>query len=271
MVECNFIRTKNGIIIGLISVILLGAFLYLQRENKQKQQTVNASQDKAVEFIPSSQELKETSKWQNKSMDDMGADAMSGDPAALYMLGLCMLTGNGGWTIDTETANMLFARSASLGFAPAVNQLRLMYQEAQNPFLLMVYVNLTISLGHQELRHGYNQLRKQIVDDGGLKIVQEIEKIAAHKASYIASNKEKMRKTSNPAKTMMLEVNNLEEEDVLFDAQFWQNIFTGAVKTGNLNEWLKSPDVYCLKLERNAERAQDNIDRISSCEDSDED
>jgi hypothetical protein len=124
-------------------------------------------------------------------------------------------------------------------------------------------------LGHQELRPGYDKLRKSLVKAGGLKIAQEIEKIALHKAGLIARNKEIMRKHSKPTESMILEINNIQEEDVLFDAQFWQNIFTGTLNTGNLNEWLKSSEIYSLQLNRNAERAQHNIDRLSSYTDSD--
>jgi hypothetical protein len=267
-------KLRKHIIIGSTITALVCAFFYFQSNYKQSHELeeIHTPNGQPTEFIPSAQELKETSKWQNKSMDDMGSDAISGDPAALYMLGLCMLTGNGGWTIDTETANILFARSASLGFAPAINQMRLMYQEAQNPFLTMVYVNLTISLGHQELRPGYDQLRKQLVDDaGGLKIIREIEKIAAHKASHIINNKRKVHTSSNPGTTILMEVNNLEDEDVLFDSQFWQNIFAGAIETGNLNEWLESAEVYHLQLERNAKKAKRDSERISSYESPDED
>ena len=195
-------------IIGLFGIVSLTAFLYLQWPNKQApSEHITAEQN---EFIFSAQELSEISKWKHKSMDDMALDAMTGDSAALYMLGLCMLTGNGGWTIDTENANMLLTRSASLGFAPAVNQMRFIYDEAQNHALGMVYLNLTISLGHQELRAAYTHLHKQLVDDGGLKIAQEIEKIAAHKASCIAKNKEKMQNSSNPGATIIIEVQNLD-------------------------------------------------------------
>ena len=116
-----------------------------------------------VELAFTNDELEAIGKWKrnNLSYEVMADDALNGDKAALYMIGMGYLTGmpSGLFTIDIETANCYFSLSASLGFAPALNKIRSMYlEDCPNPWLMLVYLNLAASLGHQELLLGYHKL-----------------------------------------------------------------------------------------------------------------
>jgi len=177
------------------------------------------------ELIFTEAEKTETSKWKNKSMDDLVRDAFLGDRGALYMLGMSFLLGQGGFTINVEKANQCFALSASLGFGPSISQVKNIYiHDLSNPFLALVYIGLAVSSGHLELVKAYHQLRSDIYKKAGKKIVLEIEKIVSNKYYWILKNKELLLNTDN--KTNFLDhIKNITAEDSCLDSSYWAKIF----------------------------------------------
>ncbi len=194
-------------------------------------------------------------KWRLESMYDLTKDAYTGDSAGLWMLGMSFLTGAANFPLNTEYANRLFSWSASLGFGPSLDQLRRMYAfDVQNSFLALVYLNLTISAGHRELLGLYQKIRSQLIEDGGLKVVNEIEKIALHKKEKILHLTSRVKNGSNDFLKIILREGAITDDDVLFDMKFWEDIITGRLATGNLEGWLKDSKNYCLKIERLAQK-----------------
>lgn len=101
----------------------------------------DASKEEApIELQMTKQEEAEFAKWKNRSMDDATFDALKCDRGALYLQGLCILTGHG-WAIDTELADTFFSKSASFGFAPALDQIRLTACDNNMLFIAMIYLN----------------------------------------------------------------------------------------------------------------------------------
>ena len=160
---------------------------------------VNKS-DLVVELVFTPDELVEMGKWKDKTFNDMAIDAMSGDRAALYMIGMSMLTGATGLTVDVQGADSFLEKSASLGFPPAIKQMIHKYIEEENPFLMMVYSNLLISFGHQEFVVNYHEMRSKLNETFGVGVSGEIEKVAALKKKLILKNLEDFEKTSDKMK-----------------------------------------------------------------------
>lgn len=184
-----------------------------------------------IEFQYSEKELKAMDKWKDKAMNDLISDAHNGDAVALYMMGLSYLYGQGGFPINIESADIYFATSALLGFAPAIDKIKGMYLEDvenPNPMLFYVYLNLTASFGHPEFTMIYHDQRKHIAEKFGSSMVKEIERIAAAKTlkileakNQIEDSAEKMRTTFN-----LLHVEGgIIGEDVNFGPDYWENFF----------------------------------------------
>jgi hypothetical protein len=180
------------------------------------------------EFSISPTETARMGKWKNLSMDDLINDAINGDAAGLYMIGVCFLTGASGFTIDVEKANKFFANSASLGFAPSLRQISCMYlEEKKNPFLALVYLNLTISYGHPELVKAYHGVRAYILDNTNEQVVKEIEKIAAKKREQIEKNCEAAKLPENKPgniNIVPLIYNIVNLEDVTYGTDYWARV-----------------------------------------------
>lgn len=217
-------------------------------------------QSDSNELIFTPDEMNAINQCSLKSIDDLVIDAFQGNAAALFTIGYFYLTGRAGLTIDSESANQYFAKSASLGFVPALDQLRAMHMlDLNNPFLMLVYVNLIVSLGHREYFERYNKLRDQLVKDGGLQAANEIEKIAAHKKTYISEFSKKVAADPKSFLKLLFAEGTISDEDVLFDNEFWMNILTGKITTGNIEKWLQEPENYCRKIERLAQKAKEQI------------
>lgn len=172
----------------------------------------------------SNEELEALSKWKNKSFDDMWNDALNCDSAALYMIGMSLLTGSGGFTIDVEKADFCFARSASIGFAPALKQLINKNFEEENIFLVLVYSNLMSSLGHSEYVMPYHELRTKVMAAFGNEISNEIEKIASSKKELISKTVEKLKKSENRKKfflEMAYDGSLINHRDREFNHDYW--------------------------------------------------
>ena len=88
----------------------------------------------------------------------------------LICLDLIIYVALAGCPIDTYISDDFFDQSASLGFPPAMDQLRRTYwYDKENLFLAMVYLNIVISLGHSELVQMYMDLEVTLLVNLGLK------------------------------------------------------------------------------------------------------
>lgn len=221
------------------------------------------------ELVETKEERNAINKWLKTSGDAIAMGVQNNDPAALWIQGMFLLTGSAGWPIDSQTATILFAKSASLGFAPSLNQLRLMYAaEEQNGYLALVYINLTASAEHPEMLTLYEEIKSDLLSLSGtlgMTIIKEVEKIACYKQTRIARLKSKMKNNRNAIYLEGL----ITDEDVLFDHDFWTHIIDGSLVTGNLQDWLNSSENYCRKLELLAQKARDTEDRLASYRDID--
>lgn len=214
------------VIIGIVFVVKINFFTNNANDfhiyTAKEQNEINASD--RVEFIYSEQEQKATARWKNQTMDDLVRDAHNGDRAALYNLGEYSLLGLGDMMMNAQFANYYFAKSASLGFAPALNNIIQMYiHEQANVYLGLIYINLIISFGHTEFIQIYHNFRKAILANSvekGQNILNEIERIAMHKKIIILKNQRLIQ-----AEQTLL--NNITEEDYQYDDDYWLDVYNG--------------------------------------------
>ena len=140
---------------------------YSQKESLITQNTKNT--DGVIEFIYTDSEIKEIGKWNNKTIKDLVEDFRQGDPS--------------------DAAQKFFGCLASIGFAPALNQVAQHHiKDKPNPFLEFVYINLTISFGHTEFAEGYYDVRSVVIKELCPEVMKEIEKVADDKKSVILKN-----------------------------------------------------------------------------------
>ena len=187
------------------------------------------AQEEKIELKYTTEELVAMDKWNGISIDQLIDDAFKGDNAGLYMLGMFHLYGMGGCSIDVSTANLFFAASASLGYAPAIDKIKSMYlEDHQNIFLMMVYVNLTASFGHHEFIMVYHEQRSKLVQRFGAEFAQEIESIAKKKKSVIFENIKELEDTSDKEEfvsTIIFGEKGVLAEDVFYDNNYWKSLF----------------------------------------------
>lgn len=258
---------KKYILIALVLILAsLAIYVTCKHFNSSNYQVKAAP----GELVETKDEANAINKWLKTSGDAIATGVQNNDPAALWIQGMFSLTGSAGWPIDSQTATIFFARSASLGFAPSLNQLRLMYAtEEQNGYLALVYINLTASAEHPEMLTLYEQIKSELLSVSGtlgMTIIKEVEKIAVHKQACIAKLANKIK--HNP-KAIYLE-GLITDEDVLFDHDFWTHIIEGSLVTGNLQDWLNSNENYCRKIELLAQKARDTKDRLAAYREIDE-
>lgn len=220
-------------------IVFISAMLCFSSCAIEKQQVVANSNypsehsvepDKQVEFIHTEEELAETGKWKDKSTEELCFDAFNCDRGADYLQGCMFLYGLGGFTVDVEHAYKFFEVSASLGFAPALDKIRCRYMEdCPNPFLLLVYVNLTIANGHPEFILAYHKQRNYVVEHFGLGVAQEIEKIAERKAAQVLKNQKELSKATDKTRfffnLMGIKTRfskSIVHEDSKLDGNYWQ-------------------------------------------------
>lgn len=225
----------KAVIIGIVSIIT--AFIATKyyhkhlscmdnngKNDSSSNAVAHSKPDAPIDLVWTPKETAEFSKWKHddKSFEEMMDDAYTGDRAALYMLGMTCLMGHQelGITIDTETANLYFAKSASLGFAPALDKMRAMYMDEGNPWLMMVYVNLTASLGHPEFTIAYHNLRSRVVEKFGSLLASKIEDVAAQKLATIIRNQKDLEEAADKVK-FLFSMREVTDQDVLLDNQYW--------------------------------------------------
>jgi|GEM_PF-2201896 len=198
-----------------------------------------------VDLIYTEKEKQESSwdRWikgnNQANLEEIVKAGFNGDRGALYLLGLCHLLGADGITIDVATADRLFGYSASLGFAPAIDKLRAKYLEESNPFLMAVYLNLSIALGHREFIKPYHNLRKEyLATTDALPIAQIIEEMAKDKMDIILQNKATFDDLSNKYKFVTIHMRDITADDDAYGEDFWNLIFYfhSYLKNNKLNE-----------------------------------
>jgi hypothetical protein len=225
-----------SISISLLILSLGGLYFYNYRNTNsihiytaEEQKKINSeSTSDPVEFIYTEQEQKDMARWKNKTMDNLVADAFNGDAAALWMIGMCYLTGSMGLPLNIESADRFFAKSLSLGFAPALNQVSQMYfNDESNSFLGLVYKNLTISFGHPEFIKAYHDLRSKMIESSGKsgqRIWNEIERIASHKQTIILNNQQYVHNKQYTQEACWLSLEDITHEDYQYDNDYWRDI-----------------------------------------------
>ena len=239
-------KKQLGLIILVLSGILAWSYFkpekqsqivysaYINEESSDsssyaKQESFNSS----VDFVESESEAAEMTKWQNLSFESLLGDANNGDRAALYMLGLSHLFGFG-VPVSIEAANLYFAKSASLGFAPALNKLKFMYiEDIPNPYLAMVYLNLTIAFGHIELTQSYYELMNKLTEKVGSSAIQrEIEKLASKKFNDILDNQVELKSAADKA-SFVFRIKSITDKDRYYDSRYWQKFYQSTKSSQN--------------------------------------
>lgn len=221
----------------------------------EEQKKINSENNsEAVEFIYTEQEQRDIFKWKNtnKTMDDLVKDAFNGDRAALYNLGEYYFLGLD-FPIDVKRANYFFAKSASLGFAPALNNISQMYiNDKSNVFLGLVYENLTIAYGHTEFTQTYHKFRNKIIKDfspNGQRILNEIERIAARKQSKILKNQRHLQDKENKEESRSIVLDkDITYEDYQYDNDYWMDVYNGNNETFDLADIKEKDKTYFEKL-----------------------
>lgn len=215
----------------LIACALIILLAYTKYQNQVKD-TVSFSQEQGpVDLIPTKEEIAALEKWKDKFIEEWFEDSFSGDRAGLYMFGMSYLLGNKNLeiTIDVNQANYYFAKSASLGFPPALDKIRSMYiEDYPNFWLTMVYVNLTISAGHHEFAKGYYKLRADTIEkcgqEAGSILFREVERIALQKQKLILENQKNLAKAADKQK-FILGMPLITDRDRFFDSNYWAKIY----------------------------------------------
>lgn len=221
----------------------------------EEQKRINSENNsEVVEFIYTEQEQRDISKWKNtnKTMDDLVKDAFNGDRAALYNLGEYYFLGLD-FPIDVKRANYFFAQSASFGFAPALNNISQMYiNDKSNVFLGLIYENLTISYGHTEFTQIYHKFRNKIIKDfspNGQRILNEIERIAAHKQSIILKNQRYLQDKQNKKESCSIRLDkDITYEDYQYDNDYWIDVYNGVNEIFDLADIKEKDKTYFEKL-----------------------
>ncbi len=180
--------------------------------------------DSIIELVFTQDELVEMGKWRDRGFNDITIDAMEGDKAALYMIGMSLLTGASGLTIDVHGADLFLEKSASLGFPPAIKQMINKYLEDENPFLMMVYINLLVSFGHREFVVNYHELRSNLIEKFGVGVSKEIENVASLKKEQILKNILDLAKSKEKMKfvlSMEYDDNLITFNDSIYNGEYW--------------------------------------------------
>ena len=161
-----------------------------------------------------------------ESMNHIINEAFKGNPVAMYFSGYCNMWGHG-TTINKQSGKMFYKMAASLGYAPALYEIFSQYCTESDPLLAMVYLNLTIGLGHKEYSNLYEELSEQIKDLGGKFVIQEIEMIALNKLIQIQETRiqqDNLKDTFMPGLKLM-GTHSLTFEDAKYNAEYWRPFF----------------------------------------------
>lgn len=204
------------------------------------------------EFIYTEQEQKDMAKWKNKTMDSLVEDADKGNGAALWMIGTSFLTGSMGLPLNVEFADRYYSKSASVGFAPSIDQIFRKYvNDESNIFLGLVYKNLTISFGHTEFIKVYHNFRDKIIKNlgkDGQRIINEIERIAMQKKTIILKNQNHIQDRQNDKKACDLSLKDITDKDYQYDSDYWLDVYNGDNENLDFSEVKERDKTYLDKL-----------------------
>lgn len=191
------------------------------------------------EIIFTEEENKAINQWKDKTLENWTDDSIAGNPAGLWLVGVAYLMAVRGFPLDIDRADLFFSLSGSLGFAPSLHQLATTIAANDNPLLAFVYFNLVISMGHPEKVSIYHKYRDGFISKGGIKVANEIEKIARYKRTIIDEWKNQYESNPKDFTKFMNSALKITDLDFLFDVQFWENIHSGKLVTGNIEIWIK--------------------------------
>jgi hypothetical protein len=122
---------------------------------------------------------------------------------------------------------LLLLYSASLGGAPALEELRLEFLNATgdsyNPYLHLIYTNICIKLGHSELiPYLQNALKILNSADHGKEAISEIDRITKENMEIIHGNCEKLK--SSKDQLFCLTLNLIYREDIGYTMNYWHKM-----------------------------------------------
>ena len=186
-----------------------------------------------VAFAYTKQEIKSLeNRWD--TFEGMVSDAFKGDREAMFSVGLCYLYGGKGLPVDVSKANMFFAKAASLGHAPSLEKIRIMYHEQLDEdmskgLMHQVYMNLIIAMGHTEYSQKYLDTRTGLIKKTGERgklLAEEIERIAEEKVKAIYENLDELekKKHSKDCEGFFLELNDITMIDQIYDLKHWLSV-----------------------------------------------
>ncbi len=235
-------KVKNKIYKIVLHIGLICTFLYgCTTPNPSKvSKSPNNQNRETTELQYTKEEEKAMNKWKNKTPDELFTDALDGDAAALYMMGLCYLCGQMDLPINIENANEFFSAAASLGFPPAIEQLYKQHLEENNIFLFIVYLNLTASSGHSEFIMTYHKIRDTLLEkftQNGHALAKRTELIAAGKKIKISEtikNLKKIKKSEDRQKfvlDLILSNKGITQEDKNLGMDYWSSIYNPSLSS----------------------------------------
>ncbi len=249
----------------LVATIMIFPGCVSKKESQREEPASNSKQNSKLpeEFTETKEELDAIAQWKERPFEEIVAAAFAGNPAAAYTVGITYLFGLGG-PVDTNMANDFFSMGATVGFGPTLHKIQFMYlEDTPNIFLAMVYLNLTIASGHKEEFLKYekvkNSFRESLKNEKSNRIISEIERIATHKYAAIKKNQKLASSHNNNAK-FIFETENITDEDLLFDTDYWGKVAEGNAPK-DLQKWLN--ENYSLKIKRVAEKSKTRKERLA--------
>ena len=116
----------------------------------------------------------------------------------------------------------------------------------------LVYENLTISFGHTEFIRDYHAFRSKIIETytnkNGQSILNEIERIAAHKRVIILKNQNFVKDKQNHDEKCWLSLKSIINEDYQYDNDYWLDVYTGNNEVLDFSEIKERDKIYLEKL-----------------------
>lgn len=154
-------------------------------------------------------------------------EAAKGNPIAMYIVGKQLERGVN-FPINREGALGYYKDAASLGYAPALFELAIDYA-SKGDLLSLVYLNLTISYSHPELREAYyeriNRLSKEFHEP---LVAKELERIAMDKSAkiYVFQKKVFELTKGNTVPAIFIGGEGITWEDFTYDETYWKKFFS---------------------------------------------
>ena len=106
----------------------------------------------------------------------------------------------------------------------AGSKLQITLYDKPNPWLNLVYMNLTIAFGHTEFTRAYHILRNETVKIVGRAITTEIERLAAQKMSCLLKNQNDFENAVNKA-AFFASMQYITDEDSKYGQDYWITLY----------------------------------------------